>query len=148
MSAIPPELLHLLNSGPNPGQKSSNVGAFYLNDPQQEELMQDTENIRRSNKTYGQSLLDLLEQSRQSHLCDGRSQLPDEGLELNIYARPGGGVSRPLLCLLRLASFARYSSNRRVISSATSGSFSLQRWVSRSASSFCTSAKAASASIL
>ena len=55
MSAIPPELLHLLNSGQNPGQKSSNVGAFYLNDPQQDELMQDTENIRRSNKIYGQS---------------------------------------------------------------------------------------------
>ena len=55
MSAIPPELLYLLNSGQNPGQKSSNVGAFYLNDPQQEELMQDTDNITRNNKTHGKS---------------------------------------------------------------------------------------------
>ena len=54
MSAIPLELLRLLNSGQNSGQKSSNVGAFYLNDPQQEELLGRTENASSSNKPYGQ----------------------------------------------------------------------------------------------
>ena len=55
MSAIAPELSYLFNSGQNLLQKPSNLGSCELNDPQQEELVQDTENLKHSNKGYGKS---------------------------------------------------------------------------------------------
>ena len=53
MSAIAQELSSLLNSGQNLRQNSSNLGLCWLNDPQQQELVQETENAKRSNKGYG-----------------------------------------------------------------------------------------------
>jgi len=55
VSAIAPELSYLLNSGHNLLQKSSNLGLCWLNDPQQEGLVEDTEYVRWSNKSHGES---------------------------------------------------------------------------------------------
>ena len=55
MSAIAPELSDLFNSGRNLRQKPSNLGLCELNDPQQEELVQDADNVERSNRRYGKS---------------------------------------------------------------------------------------------
>ena len=55
MFALAQKQSYLLDLKQNLLQKSSNLGFCYLNDPQQEESVQDTENVRRSNKTYGQS---------------------------------------------------------------------------------------------
>jgi len=56
VSAIPPDLSCLLNSGHNLLQKSSNLGLCQLNEPQQEGLVQETENAKRSSsKEYGKS---------------------------------------------------------------------------------------------
>jgi len=57
VSAIAQELSYWVNSGQNLLQKPSNLGFCELNDPQQEEFVQETENIKRSSKTYGKSQL-------------------------------------------------------------------------------------------
>ena len=51
-----PRAVIVVQFGQNLLQKPSNLGLCELNDPQQE-LVRDTENVRRSNRTYGQSQL-------------------------------------------------------------------------------------------
>ena len=56
------------NSGQNLHQDSSDLVSCYQNDPQQKELVQDTENVRRSNRRYGKSQVLVFSPSLQQYL--------------------------------------------------------------------------------